>query len=185
MKTSASDADKWKTGDKICLIISPCDPPTLDLNRAIDLAFAKSFKSVWVCPLFVDDEQARRVSACCQVFCTEYYSATHHQIGYCSVALDKKSTTPTVLLEWFSKRFPFIKIKTCMLASEKGAYEPDVVVTFCGQESFKAKEIWPASKFLQSPVDMAERIRSGKDESRWFPSGLWEFLTEKALYRNK
>jgi hypothetical protein len=185
MKPSASDADRWKSGDKVCLMVSACNPPTMDLVRAVDVAFSKGFSTVWLCPLFVDDEQARCASECCEVFCSEYYAATSRQLTYCSVALDKKFSAPPPLVEWLKKRFPFFKIAVCMLASEKGSLTPDAVVTFRGQESSEAKEVWPVSKYVQSPAGMADRIRAGSDESRWFQHALWEFLIEKGLYRNK
>jgi hypothetical protein len=151
----------------------------------LDIAFGKGFSTVWLCPLFVDAEQAKRSSICCQVFCAEYYAASNKQVSFCSFALDKKFSDPSMVLGWTTKHFPFLKVSTCMLASEKGSHDPDFVVVFKGQESCKAKEVWAVSKYLQAPVDIADRIRSGKDESRWFPSGLWEFLIEKGLYRNK
>jgi len=185
MKPNPSDLDKWKKNDKICVVVAKCDPPSLDLVRAADLAFSKGFSTVWLCPLYVDEEQENRARLCGQVFCSEYYGATNKQLSFCSVLLDKKLGSLADLSSWLSTRLPFVKASTCMLSSERGSNDPDIVVSFRGQEDVKAKEVWVAGGFLQSPASLAERIRSGKDEHRWFLHGLWEFLIEKGLYRNK
>lgn len=186
MKTNPSDAERWKPGDEICVILSRCDPPTLDLFRAADAAFDQGkFSAVWLCPLFVDDDQTKRSSPCSFVLCSEYYAASHRVLTHCSIALDKRIGDVKSLVEWFKDHWPKHKIRTCMMATERGSEEVDFVVTFSGQESLQYKKKWSAGKYLQSPPDMAMRISSGSNESRWFPHGLWEFLLEKGLYRSK
>jgi hypothetical protein len=186
MKIAPSDADKWKPGDETCLVLSPCDPPTMDMFRVFDAAFDQGkFSTVWLCPLYVNDEQAKRATQCCSVLCSEYYSANHRVVGLNSVALNKKIGDPKALREWIVKHWPFVKPKTCMLANERGAHDVDVVATFSGQESLQYKSKWTVRKYAQSPSDMAARLASGSNESRWFPQALWEFLLKKGLYRSR
>lgn len=181
-----SDMDRWTPTQGVCVLLSPCDPPCYDHVRALDAAFDQGGqRTVWLCPLFNDDEQAKRSRLCSQVLCSDYYSSSHRPVGFCSVALDKRMTKLSEFSGWFKERFPSSLLKTAMLACESDGFDPDVVVTFAGQETFEAKHKWVLGKYLPSPPDLAKRIMGGADESRRFPASVWDFLIEKGLYRRK
>jgi len=179
----ASDQDKWTARDGVCVILSPCDPPSLDHFRAITAAFDQGGHStVWLCPMFLNDAQAERARLCCQVLCSEYWAAERKQVTTCTVMLDKKLTDLEDFKAWFNERFSFTRLTICMLSRE--ATNADVVVAFSGDESLETRK-WTLAKHLASPADLSQRIAKGADESRWFPRALWDFLLEKGLYKVK
>ena len=182
MPPGPNDVDRLVSGTDVVLFVGELDPPTMDHHRALEALFASGAKLIWLCPIGEDVESKRAMA---QIACAEYCVAAGRPVGCCSVALDKKASSPAQAIKVCRNLFPHLKFSLAMLASEDpGDRIPDIVIGFRGQDvKVKAKRILPVRKFRSCPAGIRKRIAAGRDESRNLQPSVWKFVQENRLYR--
>ena len=178
---SPSDAKQHEEGDTVAILVCDCDPPTMNVYRAIEALLSRpGIDGVWLCPPPASNPTHARNMA--SILCMDF-SATGKQVSLCSVALDKNMDSAT-LVKWCRKKFPALRFRLASVQpmavqdSEKTLY----VVFGSGKAPHGADGV-SMGKFAAVPVDVKERIARGEDRSRDFIPAVWGYVQKNRLYR--
>jgi hypothetical protein len=183
MPPSPSDAKQHKDGDMVAVLVADCDPPTMNVFRAVEALFNRSgIDCVWLCPLpSSSPDHARNMAS---LLCMDF-SAAGKQVSLCSAALDK-NMDPAMLAKWCRERFPALRFR---LASVQPLAVQDrertLFLVFGSGAAPHGADGVSLGKFVAAPDDVKERIARGEDRSRDFVPAVWGYVQKNRLYRNK
>lgn len=172
-----------KPGDKIALFVSNFDPPTMDHVRAAEaLAAYSGISRVWICPASADnDSHARNMSS---ILCSDL-TANGKSVSLCTVGLDKKLNAAEALA-WVRSKFKYLRFQPAVVSPEAVLPGEETIQVLFGpgkaiQEGTTGIVL---DKFLPVVPDLKARVAAGMDESRSFPSPIWDYIQKNRIYRN-
>jgi hypothetical protein len=180
-KPLPTDGVQLGAGDIVILLCGDYDPAHLGYFRALEALSKKGATEVWVAPL-CPRGQEDVVRDMCTMLATEAFLATRKQVACCLAALTLGFSRTGELLAWCRSKYPGMRFMVAKLHGSGLEDKADIVVGFAGQE-LSGKDDAHLPQFLPVPGDLAERIRSGFDESRNFLAPVWEYIQKNRLYR--
>ena len=176
MNIKPTDAKQVGDGDTILLMVGDYDPPTMSYFRTIESALSRpDVSEIWLAPTAEGGEHS---SAMAMVLASFASQSLRKMVGTCTAGLDK-GLDALGIKSWCESSYPTLRFKTLGFSGCE-----DVFVAFKGDITEGRNEVLLLNRFLRIDREgIIDKIRSGRDASRDFPSPVWEYIKRNRLYR--